>query len=95
MLSVAALTPAQADDWLVVGGCLGWRGSVNCAFQKGPPGDPYVRLVPAPAGDEAKAQAKERDHLWLDRCRPVITQDAYGVPRYRYTAPGCEFGVVQ
>ena len=27
--------------------------------------------------------------------RPVVHQDPYGVPRYEYAAPGCEFGVIQ
>jgi hypothetical protein len=94
MLSVAVLTPAHAD-WLITGGCLGRWGSFNCVARTGPAGDPYVRLVPAPEGEAAKALVKERDQMWLERCRPVIVQDAYGVPRYRYAAAGCEFGVIK
>jgi hypothetical protein len=88
-------TPAYADR-LIVSGCAGriW-GSFNCVTRKGPAGDPYVRLVPAPQGEAEQARIIDRDHRWQDRCRPVIAQDRYGVPRYRYAAPGCEFGVVE
>lgn len=47
------------------------------------------RLTPDPA-DEARSA--ERERKWLARCRPVLRQDAYGVGRYQYAAPGCEFG---
>ena len=40
-----------------------------------------------------KARLATRDHKWLARCRPVIERDRYGVARYYYAAPGCEFGV--
>jgi hypothetical protein len=28
----------------------------------------------------------------MARCRPTFRQDKYGMPRYVYAAPGCEFG---
>jgi hypothetical protein len=93
-LSVITLTSAYADT-LAVGGCVGGQGAVNCVVRVGPAGDPYVRTVPQPVGEEAKGQLSERDRRWMDRCRPVITQDRYGVPRYHYAAPGCEFGVIE
>jgi hypothetical protein len=31
----------------------------------------------------------------MDRCRPSVRQDRYGVPRYHYAARGCEFGVIE
>lgn len=34
----------------------------------------------------------ERERVWEDRCEPGITIDRYGVSRYRYLHPGCEFG---
>ena len=61
--------------------------------RQGPLGDTYVRHVPEAFGDAEKAAQAERDHRWVARCHPIIVQDGYGVPRYRYGAPGCEFGV--
>jgi hypothetical protein len=53
--------------------------------------NPYVISVP-PVSDQDRTDAANRDRLWQSRCRPVIRQDAYGVPRYQYAAPGCEYG---
>lgn len=89
---LTASLPASADS-LFTGGCFGsWR-SFSCVGRWGEAGDPYVRTVPQPGDDAAKARSLARDRKWLDRCKPVIAQDRYGVPRYQYTAPGCEFGV--
>ena len=41
------------------------------------------------------AEARERDKNWLARCKPVVQQDSYGVPRYVYAAAGCEYGRIQ
>jgi len=92
-LSIVTLIPARADR-LFVGGCTGGRGSLNCAgrlYEE--PGDPYVRQVPQPHSDAEKARASEREQKWREHCQPVIRQDRYGVGRYWYAAPGCEFGV--
>jgi hypothetical protein len=93
-LTFAAMTSAHAGT-LWVGGCTGSAGAANCVLRETSPGDPYVRLVPKPESDEDKAQLAERDRKWLARCRPVIEQDRYGVPRYLYAARGCEFGVIE
>jgi hypothetical protein len=93
MLSLTAFASAHADT-LIVGGCTWSRGAANCVIRNGAPGDPYVRHVPH-LSEAEKARSVERDHKWIDRCRPIITQDAYGVPRYRYAAPGCEYGVIE
>lgn len=93
ILSVAAITSAGAGG---VGdiSCLGAAPmSFNCAGRWDiAPGDPYIRLVPEP-GEAQKAALKERDRKWIAHCRPVVERDALGVARYRYSAPGCEFGV--
>jgi hypothetical protein len=83
---------AQAEE-LHVGGCIGGWTTFNCVSRWGEAGDPYVREVPQPSSDADKARAKERDKRWVDRCRPYITQDRYGVARYHYAEPGCEFGI--
>jgi hypothetical protein len=93
MLSMTAFVSAHADT-LIVGGCTFGHGSANCVVHKGAPGDPYVRQVPQLTEAE-KARAAERDHKWIERCRPVIQQDAFGVPRYHYAAAGCEYGVIE
>jgi Domain of unknown function (DUF6894) len=41
---------------------------------------------------EQDTGSTERERDWIARCRPVIRQDRYGVGRYHYSAPGCEFG---
>jgi hypothetical protein len=90
---VAILLPARADS-VSVGGCIGPWHAFNCVERWGEAGNPFVRTVPQPADGEERAHASERERKWQDRCRPVIAQDSYGVPRYRYAAPGCEFGVI-
>ena len=50
--------------------------------------NPHVIQVPASTDPAAAA----RDRRWSERCRPVVLQDSFGMPRYRYDAPGCEYG---
>lgn len=88
----AGMAAAQAQ-MAGSGGCIGDRYSLNCAFRYGPAGDPYVRHVPQPLDAAAIARAQERERRWAARCHPVIALDPYGVSRYRYAQPGCEFGV--
>jgi hypothetical protein len=53
---------------------------------------PNVINVPAPTNADDIAAAEARDRRWVERCRPVIRQDHFGMPRYSYSAAGCEFG---
>ena len=92
VLSLITLTSASAGT-VVDLSCIGPAKSFNCAAQWGTAGDPYVRQVPETLGEAEKARLATRDHKWLARCRPVIERDRYGVARYHYAAPGCEFGV--
>lgn len=80
---------------VAAGGCTGSRHAINCVVRWGAPGDPYIRVVPQPTDDVEKKHAAERDREWQQRCKPVIAQDRYGVPRYQYAAAGCEFGVIR
>jgi hypothetical protein len=91
--AVAALLwlPAAHADDMMTETCVGTGGSYACFHTNGE-SDPYVRHVPPPASDKESAESAERDRLWVARCRPVVRQDAYGVGRYYYAAPGCEFG---
>ena len=93
LVAISTMTgSAQAQD-LRVGGCIGhFWSTFNCVTRWGTYGDPYVRDVPQPS-DADKARAMARDKRWADRCRPYIAQDRYGVARYHYALPGCEFGI--
>jgi hypothetical protein len=93
-LTLPLATLAYADT-LYVGGCVGAPGTVSCVLRVGPAGDPYVRTVPQAETDAEKASATERDQKWLQRCRPIVAQDRYGVPRYHYAAAGCDLGVIE
>jgi hypothetical protein len=87
------LAPAHAEGAVTLG-CVGAGAAVSCGAAWGAAGDPYIRKVPAPHTAEEQAQYDAHDRQWLARCRPVIHQDQYGVARYHYAAPGCEFGVI-
>ncbi len=94
VVAALSLTAAHADT-VAVGGCVGSPGAFNCVVRFGTAGNPFVRTVPQPATDEERDRAAARDRKWIDRCRPTIAQDRYGVPRYHYVAAGCEFGVIE
>jgi hypothetical protein len=94
-LPVIASSAGYADSTLIVGGCVGAPGAINCVAKIGPAGDPYIRTVPQPETEVDKERAAARDRRWIDRCHPTIAQDRYGVPRYHYAAAGCEFGVIE
>ncbi len=91
-LSVLTLSSAYAGT-VVELSCVGARSSFNCAAQWGTAGDPFLRAVPEALGAAERAQIAARDRKWLARCHPIIERDRYGVARYRYAAPGCEFGI--
>lgn len=85
-------TPAFAG-YMETTNCVGRWAMFSCTTIGKAAVDAYVRHVPEPFSDADKARETERDRKWVARCRPIIVQDGYGVPRYRYAAPGCEFGV--
>lgn len=73
--------------------CYGTRNMRSCVatYRKGP-FNPHVINVPGPQSDGEREAAEARDRRWVERCRPVIRQDRYGMPRYSYAAAGCDFG---
>lgn len=93
ILSVLAVSSAAYAGSVINLNCIGGGGSFNCVAQWATAGDPYVRVVPEPLGEAQKAQVAARERKWLAQCHPVIERDRLGVPRYRYSAPGCEFGL--
>jgi hypothetical protein len=92
IISVVALTPACAGG-VVDFSCVRGTRSFNCVSQRATDGDPYIRIVPQVLGEAERAEASMRDHKWLTRCRPLVARDNYGVARYLYSEPGCEYGV--
>jgi hypothetical protein len=91
VLSILAQASANAAN-VSTSSCAG-QPSFNCTDQSGAAGNPYIRIVPEPVGDNARGQLAARDRRWVDHCHPVIQYDRYGVARYRYSANGCEFGM--
>jgi len=92
---MTAVSGATYAAGIAFGGCVGGGASLNCVVRWGEAGDPYIRTVPPPADETERTRAAERDRKWEERCKPVIAQDRFGVPRYQYAASGCEFGVLQ
>ena len=86
--------PAHADG-TGAASCVGSYGSVACAGYWGPRVDTHIRRYAAPKDEQLEKEAAARERQWVARCRPVLKQDRYGVSRYEYTAPGCEFGRTQ
>jgi hypothetical protein len=81
---------ARADDFHS-GGCVGSGFAFACAstshWDEYGPRRPY-----AAENSKLSAEAADRERKWVARCKPQIVQDRYGVRRYHYAAPGCEFG---
>lgn len=86
--------PAYAGG-IEITNCFGAFRTFSCITQWGAPDDPRLRHVPGPRDAQEEAAFIARDRKWVARCRPVIRQDHYGVSRYHYAAPGCEFGRIQ
>ena len=93
ILSVLTASSAAYAGSVINLNCVAGTGSFNCVAQWATAGDPNVRVVPESLGDAQKAQIAARDRKWLTQCHPVIERDRFGVARYRYSAPGCEFGL--
>ena len=90
-LAAFATTQAYAGSAARSSSCVGSGFAVSCATnwrwdESGP------RTSLAPEDPKLAAEAAEREAKWVTRCKPVIRQDRYGVRRYHYAAPGCEFG---
>lgn len=90
-LTLLTLAPAQADNTRSTS-CVGTRGSSNCVttWRRGVT-DSYVRNL-EPLTEQEVAESREREQRWRERCRPLVERDHYGVARYVYARPGCEFG---
>lgn len=102
LVLVASSHSAAKADWTITSSCAGslW-GMRNCVInQRDFSRDTHIRPV---RGYDSHADSQEaierdrhesvaRDRKWLAFCKPVIFTDRYGVSRYNYAEPGCEFG---
>jgi hypothetical protein len=91
LATAVPLAPAKASD-IDVTNCIRSFGEYSCVERWNSTGDPSTRRAPDP---QEEAESAERERQWAARCRPVVKQDQYGVGRYQYAAPGCEFGRFQ
>jgi hypothetical protein len=87
---VLPLMPAHADATRSTS-CVGNYGSFSCVTNWRRDHKDAKDVIAKPDPQE-QAESKARERRWLARCRPVVRQDVYGVLRYVYAAPGCEFG---
>lgn len=67
---------------------VGDQWTCTLRWDDGDRGFPKVIYVPY----QDRREAADWEKTWLARCRPVIRRDRYGIGRYIYAAPGCEFG---
>ncbi|MCC6887237.1 MAG: hypothetical protein IT536_01660 [Hyphomicrobiales bacterium] len=95
MMSAAARSEAARSeipaDVVQTTNCYGTWDLESCVIAAGPRRSPHVIAVPAGSAEE-RAAMEARDRRWVERCRPTIRQDRYGMPRYSYASPGCAFG---
>ncbi len=96
LASVALPQAASAEAW--TSSCVGgWRMGSCVVNYREYTRDTYVRPVPG-AFDEyymserGRKESIARDRKWAAFCKPVVVTDRYGVGRYLYAKPGCEFG---
>ena len=90
---LAAPARSEPGDGTYTWDCFGSRYSRSCvSIFRGGRTNPHVINVPGPTSTDEIAAAEARDRRWFERCSPVVRQDRYGMPRYTYSVPGCEFG---
>jgi hypothetical protein len=86
--TLAAIAPGAQADGARSTSCIVISGMLSCTtrWQR------WEAQPPPPPTEQELAEIRERDRIWQARCQPVIRQDNFGVPRYHYAAPGCEYG---
>lgn len=77
----------------VTGSCVFAYGTASCVrqYRYNDAGNTGIKQY-GEAAEEAAAELREREKLWVSRCRPSLREDVHGVSCYVYAAPGCEFG---
>lgn len=103
---VASPLSSARADWTITGSCVGGWGMRNCVVnQRDFPRNPHVRHVhgngvhgsgqhqdSSEVIERERQESLARDRKWLAFCKPVMVVDRFGVNRYAYAKPGCEFG---
>jgi Domain of unknown function (DUF6894) len=76
--------------------CIHSGRSVTCVASSGYPNG-IAKILRIEASDQPgdEANRAEREQKWIARCHPVRRPDKYGMTRYHYSAPGCEFGATE
>jgi hypothetical protein len=87
---------AQRVTDTVVGSCVYSGGLGHCVrqYRYGDASAAGVKASREPSTEDV-AEIRERERKWVERCRPSVRQDAYGVGRYVYAARGCEHGRIE
>ena len=98
LVALASLMLTVAPSSAQTGGvtrtnCIGGYRNFSCVttWRRGGV-NPHITRALQPTSEQESLEYQQRDKLWQARCRPVVRQDEYGVPRYHYAARGCEFG---
>jgi hypothetical protein len=91
--TLISLSSAQAWSGIGSEDCLFTRWGTSCthSWRRGFT-DPHIITVAPARSEEEIADFNLRDRLWRARCKPVVRQDADGIARYSYSAPGCDYG---
>lgn len=63
--------------------CVGGNSYLSCSTTIGSTQQPIIQW---------RTITPEQRGRWLMRCRPTLWIDRYGVERYQYARPGCEYG---
>ena len=89
-----ATKPARADVLSLPGSNSGWSvcGYGVCQWGDGSLPDPHIIHVPQPTSAADIEAQQRRIKEWEVECGVKYVRDQYGVMRYTYNAPGCEFG---
>jgi hypothetical protein len=100
-IAVAALVaailvkPAHAEVLALPGSNSGWSvcSGELCQWGEGSlPGGPHIIQVPQPTSEADIAARDESVKKWETECGVKLVRDQYGVMRYTYSKPGCEYG---
>jgi hypothetical protein len=91
--STGAVAQGRRTD-TITGSCVFAYGTASCVrqYRYNDAGNTGIKQYGEAAAEEAAAESRERERLWVSRCRPALREDALGVSRYVYAAPGCEYG---
>jgi hypothetical protein len=93
IFGTSAPAAAQGRTGTYLGSCVFAGGAFSCAsqYRYRHSAKNGIAALREPNEDDI-AESRERDRRWVERCRPQLRTDAYGVNRYVYAARGCEYG---